>query len=197
MAPPKDALAKLQDDSAYSKNAGEVLDWTYYDTISIISTTLMHRFYTVPLGQGGKTLADTNLPNSSLLPQGHNMKVHAINPFYITDAALATENLQMVYDLLNNTTIEFLVPGKATLGTWRLAEIFGSSFMAPLVPTVAGDVIQQNKCDFKPTFPLNYPIKIGAIQTFEIQLVHHVAPNAALDGNKICLGMRGRLVRMS
>lgn len=197
MAPPKDALAKLQDDSAYSKNAGEVLDWTYYDTIKLLSTTQMHRFFTVPLGQGGKTLADTNLPNSSALPQGQNLKVHAIKPFYITDEALATDNLQMVYDVLNNSTIEFVVPGKDSLGTWRLAEIFGSSFLAPLIPTVAGDNIQQIKADFKPAYPLNYAIKIGAIQTFELRLTHHVLPNVALDGNKICMGLRGRLVRMA
>jgi hypothetical protein len=197
MAPrPKDALQKLQEDSAYSKTAGEVLDWTYYDTLALVSTTLMHRFFTVPLGQAGKTLADTNLTNGSQLPQGQNMKVHGLKAC-IVSAALATVEIAYMYNMLNSTTIEFIVPGKDSLGTWRLAEIMGSSFLVPLIPTTAGDNLPLNKCDFKPVFPLNFPIKIGAIQTFEVRMTHQVAPNAALDATKICFGLRGRLVRMA
>lgn len=194
---PQDALQRLQAAGSYSDSEGEKLDWTYYDTIALLSTTLMHRFFAIPLGQAGKTLADTNLPNAGLLPQGHNLRIHGLKAWYVGTDALATADLLALYNMLNNTTIEFLVPGKATLGTWRLAEIFGSPMLATCIPTTAGNYIQQVKGDFKPVFPLNFPINVGAVQSFEVRLTHHVAPAAELDADKLVFGLRGRLLRMA
>ncbi len=194
--PPK-ALQRLQDDSAYSKRAMEVLDWTYYDTFKLLSTTLTHRLFTVPLGQAGKTLADTNLPNASQLPQGQNLKVHALKLFYMATAERDEDTLQNIYDVLRNTTFRFLVPGKDTLGTWPLAEVMGTPFLVKMLPSVAGDNVPMISPSFKGVYPLNFPLKIGAVQTFEVEIQHHVAPAAALNDDEIRVGLNGRLRRMS
>ncbi len=197
MALKVNALQKLQDASAYSKTAAEVLDFSYYDTISLLSTTLTHRYFVVPLGQAGKTLADTNMVLAGLLPQGQNMTVKAIKMFYVTDTAFATADIQLFYDLIKNTTLEFIVPGKENLGQWNLQEIMGMSTMISMIPAVAGDNIPLNMPRYHGVFPLNRSIKIGATQAFEVRLQHHVAPNSSLDGNFMMVSLYGKLIRMS
>lgn len=191
------ALQQLQDDSAYSKRAMEILDWTYYDTFKLVSTVLTHRLFTVPLGQAGKTLADTNLPNASQLPQGQNLKIHALKIFYFGSEARIESELQNIYEVLRNSTFRFLVPGKDTLGTWPLSEVMGTPYLVQLTPSVAGDNIPMILPTFKGVYPLNFPLKIGAVQTFEVEIQHHVAPDAALDNDQIRVGLNGRLRRMS
>lgn len=192
----KPALQALQDRSSYSKNAMEVLDWSYYDTAIIAAGTLIHRMFTVGLG-GAKTLADTNMPNNNQLPQGQNLEIRAFKFFYKTDAAKATADVQSFYDLLNRTTFEFTVPGKDTLGTFCLDELFGMSTMFALTPTVAGDNIPLNKGEYRAVYPLNKPIIIGAVQTFEVRITHQVAPAAALDDDLLKISLNGILNRMS
>lgn len=192
------ALEALQNDSAYSKRAMEVLDWTYYDTFKLETGILTHRLFTIPLGQAGKTLADTNLPTASQLPQGQNLKVHAIKMFYMGTAAATPEvDLQHIYDVFRNTTLNFKVPGKDSLGLWTLVEIMGNPFQVQMTPAVAGDNIPMVAATFKGVYPLNFPLKIGAVQAFEVEITHHVAPNTAIDDDTIRIGLNGRLRRMS
>lgn len=193
----RSALSKMQQDSAYSKSAAEKLDWEIWDTISLLSTTQTHRFFVNPLGSGGKTLADTNMINAGLLPQGQNMKIHAIEVLYMSDTVFGTDDIQLFYTMLKETTVEFVVPGKDNLGQWILAKLFGMCQLISLTPTAAGDNLPFNMPTFKGIYPLNYPIKIGAVQSFECRLVHHVAPNASLDANKLLISLHGRLFRMS
>lgn len=191
------ALQALQNDSSYSQRSVERLDWTYHDTAVLAAATLTHNLFTVPLGQANKNRADTNLPNASQLPQGQNFKIHAIKARFVSSAARNTAAVQLIYDVLNNTTMRVIVPGKDSLGEWVLAEIFGISSLVALTPTAAGDNIPLISPDFKGIYPLNFPLKIGATQTFKIELQHHVAVNAALAGDKIVVMLNGRLDRMA
>lgn len=193
----KSALDRLQSDGAYSKRAAEKLDYELWDTISLLSTTLTHRFFVNPLGSGGKTLADTNMINAGLLPQGQNMKIHSIEVLYMSDTVFGTDDIQLFYTMLKQTTVEFVVPGKDNLGQWILAKLFGMCQIISLTPTAAGDNLPFNLPTFKGIYPLNYPIKIGAVQSFEVRLTHQVAPNASLDGNLLMISLHGRLFRMS
>lgn len=199
MANNRSALKRLEEDSAYSKTAAEVLDWTYYDRLLIDGTTptLVHRLFVTPLGQAGKTLADTNMVLAGLLPQGQNMKVKAIKFLYVTAAAKATAVVTAFYTMLTRTTLEVIIPGKDSMGTWLLSEVLGVSSLFALTPTAAGDNIPLIQPRFHGIFPLNKAIKIGATQSFEIRITHHVAPAATLDNDRIYIGLNGRLVRMS
>lgn len=190
------ALQKLQDGS-YSKTAAEKLDYSLYDTLVLATATLLHRMFLTPLGQAGKLLSDTNMVLAGLLPQGQNLLVRAIKFFYVTNTAMATADVQFFYDMIKNTTITFTVPGKENMGQWPLQEIIGSCSMIALTPTVAGDNIPVNQPRFHGIYPLNIPIRIGATQSFEITIQHHIAANAALDGNKIMIALAGKLIRMS
>lgn len=196
------AIQKLQDMSSYSNLAGEAIDWTYYDTAEMDAAVLVHRFFTASLGQqktggGQKTLADTNLTSAGALPQGQAFRVHLLKVGYVTSAAKATADLNLFYNLLNNTTVELVVPGKDSLGTYRLMELCGITIAFALTPTVAGDNIAQMQPTFIGKFKLNIPWDIGATQSFELKVQHHVPVPASLEDDKLILGLNGELKRLS
>ncbi len=196
--PRSSALRKLEENGSYSKTAAEVLDFSYYDTMVMATGTLLQRLFITPLGQGGKSLADTNMVSAGQLPQGQNFKIYNFKVFYCSfGGAFATADINFWYQMLSTTTFEFIVPGKDNLGQWTLWEMIGESTMISLVPTVAGDNIPLNQPRYGGVFPLNKPIKIGAVQSFEVRIQHHVAPNAVLDDDKLFISLNGRLVRMS
>lgn len=191
------ALQQLQDDSAYSKRTVEVLDYTYYDRMALLSTVTKTRMFTVQLGQQGKSLADTNMLNSSLLPQGQNLKVYFIKIGFHCVAVRTETELQSIYDFIRETTLTFKIPGKDNLGIWPLHELMGIATLIDLVPSVAGDNIPLIQPSYKSVYPLNFQIKLGAIQTFEVEVEQHTASAADLDGDFLWVGLNGRLRRMS
>lgn len=199
--PRNQALQALQDRSSYSKTTQEILTWSYYDRMKIDGTTptLVNRLFTIPLGQAGKTLADTNLPNASQLPQGQSFQVNAIKVFYFSRAVRSTANIQQIYTLLQDTVLELIVPGKDTLGTWTLEEIMGSSTMIALTPTAAGDNIPLIQPNYVGVKRLKRPWVIGAVQTFEVRLTTVAATSmpAALDNDKLKIALCGILNRMA
>lgn len=190
------ALQVLQEDSAYSKKAAEVLDYSYYDTFALSATTV-NRLFVTPLGQQGKTKADTNWTLAGQLPQGQNFKVFCIKMFYNSISPRNTAELGYFYRMLFETTLEIKIPGKDSLGTYKLAEVFGMPSLMNLVPTVAGDNIPLIMSGIPGKIILNNPLKIGSTQSYEIQIEHHVAVNSALYGDKMSVSLNGRLVRLS
>lgn len=193
----KSQIQKLADKGAYSSSASEKLEWSYYDTVSLVSTTLVHRYFVNPIGSGGKTLADTNFTLAGQLPQGQNFTFHAIKVFYWADAQYATANILQFYQLLYETTVEIIITGKDSMGTWTLIELLGASTLTGLTPTVGGDNEPIILPSFKGIYPLNIPIQIGGTGSIELRMTHQVAPNAALDGDKVRLSLQGKLVRAS
>jgi hypothetical protein len=190
------ALQTLQEDSAYSKKAAEVLDYSYYDT-AILSATLQNRYFVVPLGQAGKTKADTNWTLAGQLPQGQNFKVFCLKVFYNSIAARTTADVGHFYRMLFETTLEIKIPGKDSLGTYKLSEVFGIPSLFNLVPTAAGDNIPLVMSNIPGKIIFNNPMKIGSTQSFEIVVEHHTPVNAALYGDKLTVVLNGRLVRLS
>lgn len=196
--PRSSALRKLEENGSYSKTAAEVLDFSYYDTMVMATGTLLQRLFITPLGQGGKSLADTNMVSAGQLPQGQNFKIYNFKVFYQSyGGEFASADVNLWYKMLTETTFEFIVPGKDNLGQWTLWEMIGESTMIALIPTTAGDNIPINQPRYGGVFPLNKPIKIGAVQSFEVRIQHHVAPSANLDADKLFISLNGRLVRMS
>ena len=196
--PRSSALRKLEENGSYSKTAAEVLDFSYYDTMIMATGTLLQRLFITPLGQGGKSLADTNMVSAGQLPQGQNFKIYNFKVFYQSyGGEFASADVNLWYKMLTETTFEFIVPGKDNLGQWTLWEMIGESTMIALIPTTAGDNIPINQPRYGGVFPLNKPIKIGAVQSFEVRIQHHVAPSANLDADKLFISLNGRLVRMS
>lgn len=190
------ALQAMQENSSYSKKSAEVLDYSYYDTM-ILSATLTNRLFVVPLGQANKTKSDTNFTLAGTLPQGQNFKVFVMKLFYLSTAIRSTAEVLSWYKMLYETTIEIKIPGKDTMGLWTLAEVFGVPSLFSLVPTVAGDNIPIIQPSMPGKITFNCPLKIGSVQSFEIQIEHQQPVAQALYGDKLKCSLNGRLVRLS
>lgn len=174
---------------------GEVLDWCYYDSFVLANTTLVHRLFTVPLGQAGKTLDRTNMTVAGQIPNGQNFAVRAIQAWYTTVNALATADVQSLYTFLRSCTVEIILPGKDVMGQWTLQQIMGMATAAAMVPSVAGDNIPLNTPRYHGILPLNTPLVLAALTPFELRCTCQVASAAALDGDFAYLGLVGTLQR--
>lgn len=178
---------------------GERIDWTYYDFAKIDGTTpvLVHRLFAQGLATG-KTLDQTNMTTSGIIPQGQKLKVFNIKCFYTSRSVKATADLQSLYTMIDTTTFEFKIPGKDSLGTWKLNEMLGLPVMFALTPSVAGDNIPLSSIGrYHGIFPLNVPIPLAALTPFEVKITHHATPATALDNDVFTVGLNGILLRAS
>jgi hypothetical protein len=187
------ALEKLQIGS-YGTEGGET-DWTYYDTMIMAAGTAQHRMFTDPLGAAGKTYAMTNLTVAGQIPQAQLMEIMAIKVMYTSSAAKATADLQALYLAFNNTTLALKLSNKDHTFIYTLQELLGTALQFALTPTVASDNISQPQPKFHGIFPLNKKVILAALTPFEVQIVHHVAPGAALNGDFLRVGLAGILTR--
>lgn len=191
----KEALEKLSVGTYGSE--GDVLDWTYYDVAALAAATLTHQFFTTPLGQAGKTLADTNLTLAGQIPQGQLMDIRAIKIFYTTNGALATADVQSFYTMLDQTTVSIKLENKDTMGQWTLQELLGVSTLAAMTPTAAGDNIPLISPKFHGVFPLNNKIVLAAMTPFKVTVQHHTAVAAGLADDRLKIGLAGILTRVT
>jgi len=189
------AMLSLQDGTRSNKS-GDKIDYSFYDTAVLAIATTQHRFFTQQLG-GTKTLSDTNMKQGGVMPNGQRFTCHALKFMYFSAAAKPTAFLQSYYDMLKNTTVQIILAGKDDYGTFTLAEIMGASEYVALTPTAAGDNIVKLNAIAKGVFPLNIPVTLAAMQTFEINVTHQVAVVAGLVGDSIRISLNGRLERLS
>lgn len=176
---------------------GEQLDFSYWDEAIIAAATLTHRLFTNPLGSAGKTLDQTNLTLAGQIPQGQLLDVRAIKVFYTTSAAKATADVQSLYTLLTRTTVTLKLANKENMGVWPLQELLGAASLVALTPTAAGDNIPVIEPKFHGIFPLNKKIILAALTPFEVTVIHHVAPDAALAGDRLKISLAGIMTRVS
>jgi len=187
------ALEKLQIGS-YGTEGNET-DWTYYDTLIMAAATAQHRMFTDPLGAGGKTYAMTNLTVAGQIPQAQMMEVMAIKVMYTSSAAKVVADLETLFLMLNNTTLALKLSNKDHTFIYTLQELLGTALqfdVAPIAPVLAWS---QPQPKFHGIFPLNKKVVLAALTPFEVQIVHHVAPGAALNGDFLRVGLAGILTR--
>lgn len=176
---------------------GEKLDWTYYDTAQIVAGLTTYRFFQTQLGAGvpAKTLDQTNLKSAGQIPQGQHFTVHAIKVFYTTYGIHGTTDVQNLYALLKVTTLEVQLPGKDSMGTWTLQEMFGPATQFAMTPTNAGDNIPLNLPRYHGIMPLNTPLVLAALTPFVIEVRHHIAAPADLADDWLMVALVGKLLR--
>lgn len=175
---------------------GDQLDWTYYDEFLLDSTVLTHRLFTTPLGTGGKTLDQTNLPLAGQIPQGQLLDVRAIKMTYTTMEQRTGAELQMIYTVLTRSTCSIKLQNKETMGQWCMQELFGTS---TLIALAEGTVTQVGQIQprYHSIFPLNKKIILAALTPFEVTVIHHAAPNILLDDDRIKFYLSGILTRVT
>ena len=194
----KNAIVSLQQGNR--SGVGEFIDWTYWDTAKLAVATRDHRFFAQAQGQGTpiKRLDQTNMTQGGQMPQGQNLKVHAIKITYLTSAVKGTTFVNAFYNMINTAILDIRFPGKDSMGQWSLSELLATASMVALTPTGAtGDNIPLVQPVVKACFPLNRPIDIPALQPFEAVLTHYVACPTLCEDDILKVGFYGGLKRLS
>jgi len=173
------ALANLQQGTFGTE--GSMLDFPVYDRIKLVSTTLAHTMFQAPVGQGGRTLADTNMVQAGVVPQGQNWRIHAFKISFFLGISMTDAIQLLVMAILNNTTFNFIINNKATQYQWVLNEMLGISFSASPAITQQSGVVGV----IKGIVPLNREITLAALTPFRVEINHWVAPDAGIDNAEI------------
>lgn len=171
------AFGQLQE-GAHS-SSGEVFSASHYDTYKILTGILTYKYFSVPLNQAGKTLADTNNLLAGVFPSSFRLTADMIKMIFRMPAVggVTQSILDDIYNMFFNTTIQITMPGKDNLGLFTLSEIFGASMN---VGYDAATLASGPQAIVSGKFRLNIPIVIAANTAYSVDLVHHVAPPATL-----------------
>jgi len=196
------ALAAMQ--SGTYKGDGDILDFTLWDRFEVDGTTptLRHRLFVNGLGSpggivGNKTLADTNVSGNVGIPQGQKLYVRAIKVFYWAKEIRTPVEIVEFYQMLAETTINISIPGKDTYGQWALDEIMGIPVSIIDNPAATNYNPPLSTGRHVGILPLNLPIVLASVVSFNISVEHHTAPSADLDDDVVKIGLNGILERLS
>lgn len=183
---------------------GEKLEFSLYDSEKLKSTILQHRFFAQGIGQpftdqsAQKTLADTNIRQGSQIPFGQKFIAKSMKFFYKSLAAKTELTMQNMIDMFCESTITVKIDGKDRTLELNLLELMGNQVPAVITPSVAGDNINTGQTAvYAKTYPLNIPVVLASQTTWWVELEHAVAPDEAIDGDKIMLSFQGCFKRLS
>lgn len=184
------------------KDSGDIIDYSLYDRIDMLSTRLESLMFVAGVGQNDpdgnvKTLADTNVQGSNGLPVGQKLYVNAIKLFYTSTVAtgLTTALVNSLQEMIENTVLTIEISGKANYGQWKLNEIIGVPIQAQVA--AAGSLNNLSYGRFLGIYPLNLPIVLAQQVNFDVRIQHLVAPAAGLDGDWLTVSLSGILERLS
>lgn len=181
-----------------SNISAEKFAYSYYDKYKLNATTREVRMFTSAVGQNSKTLADTNMLNGGMIPNGKKFVVKEIKVNVSSIAAHAPGDLQHLYSLLEDTTVQFIIDGKQDIGTWLLSELIGLPVGWFVTGTANTDYSQNSTLStFKGVYPLKVPIVLSALQSFEIKVIHQYPVNAVLNNDIFRITLSGIQVSLN
>lgn len=194
-----EAIASLQ--TGTYKGSGDVIDWSFYDRFTLLSTVLEHQMFSVGIGQVDpvtavrKTLADTNMIGTQIVPQGAKHYVRAIKEFYQAFATRTEAQVLNIYNLLTESVLNVSIFGKATYGQWGLDEIMGLCTAVNGVAATSGSLLSTGR--YVGILPLNLPLVIASQVQFNLDVREFTASAAAIDSDKVKISLPGILERLS
>lgn len=166
--------------------------WEYYDRAILAVGTTRYQFFSVPLGQGGKTEADTNWQISNQMPESERMAVFYLCFYYIPLEIRTQGELQNITDILKHAWFQFKVYNKAPAVQFPLAVAFGNAMPVLVTGAAAGDQLM-SRAMFNGAYELGGEawIPLAAKTTLSVEINFDTAVNTALDGDKIIFSMVG------
>lgn len=173
----------------YDPVGGELREWSYWDTISLLSTTEEFLLFTVPKS-GTKKTADTNFPLAGVMPDYQSFATDALKVIVIPDSVLTQANYLLYLAFLEQTTIELSIENKAPMWQFTLAEVMDAADPNVVTGGAVGDQVTDRNIH-KGLRPLFVPSVLAANVPFNVRVNLDTASNAAIDGFKVKVIMKG------
>lgn len=173
----------------------QVLADYIYDTVTLVTGATKLDFFSVPVGQGGKTLADTNLTLPGQLPRGQAFEVHAVDFRILKNTGTVnTAAVAAIFDMIAGSAWRHYFPGS---DFWLR---HSGAVMLPKVAVqyeiAAGDI--SSVASFQNDFGLSIkeiPQVIGEQVSFGLETFLNTPIPAALNGFKVQTIYRTNLVK--
>lgn len=173
---------------------GEGIDWRYYDTVTIPSTSQTLNMFTVAQG-GNKTLADTNMTLNGQIPNGQHFTITDIRITYRSTTGLVSlAEMNEMNAFLDTSVFEFTILNKYPMLQTKVSDIIGMGLIAPVV-VAAGNADNSQMGLFTATFKLKTPITVAGLTSFKCPITLTAAPAASVVGDSMTVYLGGRLVR--
>jgi len=175
---------------------GDVLDYPLYDEFQIAAATLVHHLFTNPIGGAlARNYSQTNVQSANGMPQGNKFYCHALQLTYTAEEVRTEPEVQLIQEMLHNTTATFRIVGKDIYGIWPLDVLMGNALQTTaLVATTPGLTGQAR---YTGIYPLNIPIVLASQVRFEVEIQHWVAADAGLANDWLRFTLVGILERLS
>lgn len=173
------------------------VDYVLYDTWKwVAGAEERYRFFTVPRGQAGKTLSDTNMDVSSMVPAGNKMIVYAMKASLFCETDIDEVALKFINSLIFRTCAEIKFPEK-TIFIANLSDIMGISRMISGVVTLTLNQPYSDVNVWKGVYPFNKPIELPSTKAFEVYLENYgTVMQGTLTEFYIRISLIGRLERL-
>jgi hypothetical protein len=182
-------LPKVSGRNPLVANLMEVINQPVYDSVSFAAAAAMAKtvLFQTPIGQGGKTLAQTNMTKAGQLEQPQKLVIRAISLFFSNNTAPVD-----LVNFLQNVSFVLTVGKKPMLECPALNLTAGRGAiaysMAELGTAAAGDVPTASTSNGVPdprsVFTLNQPIVIEGGEGFAVTLNPETAFNFAAAASR-------------
>lgn len=174
----------------FDPNRADKLWWSYYDSVILAAATLIHRLFTIPVGQAGKGYNMSNWPLAAVMPSNEKFRVHALECYYYTDAAKTQAQKQNWIDAMMQSFFELVINSKTSQLQLPMIQLLGSAVDMVVTGAAAGD-FNTGRAVYKGCFELPIKIVLAANTPVYGVLNFTVAHNASLDGDRVYMCMVG------
>lgn len=179
-SPAFNKLVEMLNSGTYG-GVGKIRPWSWYDTAVVATGDTSVELYQNKVGQGGKTISDTNNQGSGQVPNSSHFTFDAIEVI-VTPAAAVTHAQKRIIDLFyeewrfilafNEQSNELELP---------IAEILGNNNPLVVLGAGVGDQVQSRSPGRGIRYFGDVPVVMAALTTYQARIEGDAAANAALD----------------
>ncbi len=195
-----DENQKVLDSLAQGTTGSNGMDvaWTYYDRTKLTTGLVNYDYFTVPQGQSGKTIADSNFPLAGQLPVAQKLLVTHVGVQVYHDAVTTPAIARKFNNFLQNSVFSLIIQNKAPI-----FELAGSDIMNLAYDIIAQDAAVQTRTpmpimtgQYKVAAGTGNPIVMASNTTFKVKAEFIGGVDSDLgDKTYLKFQLKGRLLR--
>lgn len=175
----------------YDPNAGQLLDWSFYDRVTI-GTNTKYRFFIDPVGSTtGKTFAETNFPIAGQMPADVHFRVDALAMYWTPKAAKSQANYQIFLTTLKNSFFEFGIGSKSPQYQEPMDMFFDNPVPMVVIGGAAGDQLM-SRTQYSVMRNLEPQIVLAGKTTFSVDVTFNSTPDASIQAEFLGFKMIGK-----